>query len=107
MGKNKKRYDVQSKNRASLRCLLRVAVAAYLGYTGYQITPLNSPSQQLDPKIAWAAGAFFVVAALVVAAYALRQYGKELAAAEIAEEDSSEAAIVEPAGGAEEDSCGS
>ena len=86
----KKVYHYEKKNRAQVRAALYVIVAVYIGYLGYNTTPLAGEPDGLGTAAAWILGAVLVLAAAGVLVYTWLRYKRELAAAEYTAEEYAE-----------------
>ena len=83
MDGNGKRDQSGADRRAVNFLMLRLAVAAYLAYLGFDILRGHlSGASTLSPLLSWLCGVGFMAAALVFGLYSWRRYRRESAAAE-------------------------
>ena len=84
-------YDVQRRARAGSSAVLRALVAGYLVYLAWQILRnVRSGETTMTPAVAYAASAFFLLAAAAFAAYLIRRWRIETEAARLPESDEAE-----------------
>ena len=77
-------YDVQRRARAGTSATLRALVAGYLLYLAWQIVKgVRAGETSMSPAVAYAAAAFFVIAALAFVVYLVRRWRKEVEAARL------------------------
>ena len=77
-------YDIQKRARAGTRATLRALVAGYLVYLAWQIVKgVRTGASTMAPAVAWAAAAFFSLAAIAVGVYAFKSWRAELEAARL------------------------
>ena len=83
MDGNGKKDQSGTDRRAVNFLTLRLAVAAYLAYLGFDILRGHlSGASTLSPLLSWLCGIGFMAAALAFGVYSWRRYRRELAAAE-------------------------
>ncbi|MDE7245930.1 MAG: hypothetical protein K2O18_18410 [Oscillospiraceae bacterium] len=83
----KKQYDVEQKNRADNRMLLRVLVCAYLLYLACQLVSQAGSDPALPAAVCWLTGGLFAAAAVAFGLYSWRQYRISLKDAELSSEE--------------------
>ncbi len=77
-------YDPQRRARASTGAMLRALVAGYLLYLAWQIVKgTRSGESSMNPAIAYAAAAFFVLAAIAFVVYLIRRWRTDVEAAKL------------------------
>ncbi len=77
-------YDVQRRARAGTSATLRALVAGYLLYLAWQIVKgVRTGETSMSPAVAYAAAAFFAIAALAFVVYLIRRWRKEVEAARL------------------------
>lgn len=82
-------YDVQRRARAGTGATLRALVAGYLLYLAWQIVKnVRTGETTMTPAVAYAAAAFFVLAAAAFVVYLIRHWRVEVEAARLPETDS-------------------
>ena len=86
----KKQYNIERKNRATTKIMLRGLVCGYLIYLGYQLVFEGGEDPTFPPAARIIAGVFFAVAGAGFFLYSWKQYRIDCQAAEVHEEESLE-----------------
>ena len=77
-------YDVQRRARAGTGATLRALVAGYLVYLAWQILRnVRAGETTMTPAVAYAAAAFFLLAAAAFAVYLIRRWRIEVESARL------------------------
>lgn len=80
MDGKKQESTAAKRNRSGNFFALRLAVAAYLVYLGYDLLrSFLSGASTLSPVMAWGCGAGFIAAGLAFAVFSFRRYRRESA----------------------------
>ncbi|MBQ3702913.1 MAG: hypothetical protein II885_09160 [Oscillospiraceae bacterium] len=77
-------YDIQKRARAGTRATLRAVVAGYLIYLAWQIVKgVRTGITTMSHGVAYAAAAFFTLAAIAFVVYLVRTWRADLEAARL------------------------
>ena len=83
MDEKEKRPSTSGKNRAVNFFTLRLLVAGYLAWLGFDLLRgFLTGASALSPAAAWGCGVGFMAAGLGFAVYSIRRYRRETAAAD-------------------------
>lgn len=83
----KKQYNIERKNQATTKIMLRGLVCGYLIYLGWQLAFEGGDDPTFPLAARMIAGVFFAAAGVVFFAYSWKRYRADCRAAEVHEEE--------------------
>lgn len=83
----KKQYNIERKNKATTKIMLRGLVCGYLIYLGWQLVFEGGEDPTFPPAARMIAGIFFAAAGAGFFFYSWKQYRADCKAAEVHEEE--------------------